>query len=155
MYYARVFEGRKMDELIRLKEQEDSHPVLLSVSEEKELRDGHRFGVVRIEPQANEAVHDVPMGESVYRRFLVNPTCHVGHFRLQSERVGYIEPKVSIRNVFALLGIAYKFYAKDPFFPPEVQYAVDTDRVNEPLVRQFNEDVQKLLQEGLLRRHIE
>jgi 5-methylcytosine-specific restriction endonuclease McrBC regulatory subunit McrC len=147
-----------MDELIKLKEQEDSGPLLLSVSEEKELRDDRGFGVVCIEPQAAEAAHVVPMGESVYRPFLVNSTCHVGHFRLKSDsqRVGYIEPKVGIRNVFALLGIAYKFYAKNsPFFRPEVKYAVDTDRVIEPLVRQFNEDVKRLLQEGLLRRHIE
>src|SRR5215831_2194165 len=52
--------------------------------------------------------------------------------------------------------MAYKFYIKhSPFFQPDVQYAVDTDRVLEPLVRQFNEDVRRLLQEGLLRRHIE
>jgi len=147
-----------MDELIKLKEQEDSGPLLLSVSEEKELQDDCGFGIVRIEPKVTQAAHVAPIGESVYRLFLVNPTCHVGHFRLNSDtqRIGYIEPKVSVRNVFALLGIAYKFYAKNPpFFRPEVKYAVDTDRILEPLVQQFNEDVSKLLQEGLLRRYIE
>ena len=90
--------------------------------------------------------------------YWVNPKSFVGHFRLSSygSRVVRIKPKVPIRNLFALLGASYYWYRKDsPFRKLTVGYDVDVTDVIEPLVKMFNQEVRRILQDGLLKKYIE
>jgi 5-methylcytosine-specific restriction endonuclease McrBC regulatory subunit McrC len=92
------------------------------------------------------------------KQYRVNPKSLVGHFRLSSDssRIVTIKPKVGIRNVFALLGASYNRYRKDsPFKELPVGYDVDVAEAIEPLVEMFNEEVRKILQDGLLKRYVE
>jgi 5-methylcytosine-specific restriction endonuclease McrBC regulatory subunit McrC len=60
--------------------------------------------------------------------------------------------------VFALLGAAYSFYSGPgalPFRSESVDYGIDTAQVLEPLIKRFNTEVRRLLQDGLLANYIE
>jgi hypothetical protein len=144
-----------MNQLIGLQEQLPLN-VALTPAEAEELR------LLGMDVQAKWKDDSVEpggeVGQSAYRLYEVNPGCHVGYFRLSSDmrRTVRITPKVGIRNVFALLGAAYSFYASDPPFRSEsVDCAIDRARVLEPLVQRFNESVKTLLQDGLLANYVE
>jgi 5-methylcytosine-specific restriction enzyme subunit McrC len=148
-----------MDQLIKLKEQEESSGVLLTRAEREELR---RLG---IRAETDWEQEDDPgasvtrvgeTGSSTCRAYKVKPDCKVGYFRLSSGRTVWIEPKVEIHNVFALLGAAYRCYSdKPPFEDESVDYAVDKAPPLEPLVVDFNKSVEELLQHGLLANYVE
>lgn len=152
-----------MDPLIELEEQ-DSCPALLTSNEANELQ---QLGMeLAIEGRDTHEISedegwgvDSDQGDArVYHAYQVKPFSHVGHFRLTSDdqRTVYIKPKVNIRNVFALLGVAYRFYLdRSPFRPDLVQYDVEKDKVLEPLVARFSNTVAEILQGGLLQRHVE
>jgi len=129
-------------DLIELEEQKEKC-VPLTQAEARELRE---LGLdVYLYP--NDTTH-----------YCVDPKSWVGHFRLSSEgsRVVYIKPKVGIRNLFALLGASYQWYRdQSPFRKPPVDYDIDVAEVIEPLVEMFNEQVRKILQDGLLKKYVQ
>jgi McrBC 5-methylcytosine restriction system component len=152
-----------MDHLIELREQSSSR-VFLTPAEGEELRrldmDVQAASDWEQEALKKSLGHAVEPDLSNCQVYEVNPGCQVGYFRLSSDmcRTVRITPKVGIRNVFALLGAAYSFYSPpgmSPFRPESVDYAIDTAKVLEPLVHQFNGSVKKLLQDGLLASYLE
>jgi 5-methylcytosine-specific restriction enzyme subunit McrC len=159
----------QMDAFIELQEQTETS-VLMSRAEAAELRrrkmevnpkwDSHTDRDSHEPPRQGSASEDPAEPQSDHQMFSVNPGCLVGHFRLSSssQRTVRITPKVGIRNVFSLLGAAYRFYSaphETPFQKESVEYALDKTPVLEPLVRHFSTCVERLLQDGLLANYIE
>src|SRR5436309_365230 len=122
-----------MDTPIELREQQPC-AVLLTATEAQELRE-LKFDVILAQSVEFDKTDDAI--EPAARAYLVNSGCQVGHFRLQSQsqRTVRIQPKVGIRNVFALLAEAYAFYSdgESPFRRHTVDYNVDKATLLEPL----------------------
>jgi hypothetical protein len=96
-----------MHQVIELQEQAPS-PVFLTDAEAQELR------ALKVDVQNGAYERQMPGdGGTACRVYLVNPRFQVGHFRLSADarRTVSIRPKVGIRNVFSLLGVAYGFYS--------------------------------------------
>lgn len=147
-------------DLIKLDEQADTK-IHLTRAEACELRN-LRFEInICAAEEGRRAPHDGDESQvedaGDYQAYLVNPNSQVGHFRLSCDRsrTVQIQPKVGVRNLFALLAASYKRYEKSPFKKKTVAYDVDIADVIEPLVTMFNEHVRALLREGLLKRYVE
>ncbi len=142
-----------MDEIIRLKE----YAACLSNLTDGEARELSDHGA-EVQYQGKAFFKSDPSIDKEYHLFQVNTLSTVGHYRLTSsdQRIVFVEPKVGIRNIFALLGVSYRFYsAQPPFHPPTVDYEEQLDTAIEPLVQEFSKVVRKLLQGGLLREYIQ
>jgi 5-methylcytosine-specific restriction enzyme subunit McrC len=155
-----------MEQFIELQEQAFSRALLTS-AEAEELRQKLKMEVISGDDSVLAETDEKRVEPSIsleagltYRLYSVNPSCQVGHFRLESDlhRTVRITPKVGICNVFSLLGAAYSYYSDprdSPFRSESVDYGVDKKQVLEPLVWHFNKAVKGLLQDGLLANYIE
>jgi 5-methylcytosine-specific restriction enzyme subunit McrC len=133
--------------MVILHEVED-RDVYLSANEADELA-APGLCVQRIVPAAAQDVGQ----RCLYR---VNGNHQVGFFRLSSGRLVQIEAKVPLANVFALLAVAYRFYASSPpFLESTVPYLETRGRPLQALIEHFVGLVEKLLRDGLLRRYVE
>jgi len=85
--------------------------------------------------------------------FRVNPQQWVGHFRLPSETIVTIKPKIPSANVLRMLAYAFLRWHEPVFRPEEVRY--DTDFfLFEPLVWLFNDLVAARARRGLVQDYI-
>jgi 5-methylcytosine-specific restriction enzyme subunit McrC len=146
-----------VSDIVDLREQEDTSVALFGSERDELLSCGFRVsttsGIVCAEPGG---VAGSPVEGETGIQYTVHPGAQIGHFRLRSNRIVYIKPKVEIRNVFTMLGFAYKLYrGRSPFREEEVPYDEEIADALEPLVEHLGNGIEALLRDGLLKKYIE
>lgn len=84
--------------------------------------------------------------------YMLNPGSYVGVVTLPSGRLLSSSPKVDVRNVFHMLGVAYKLWSS---FRTEIVPFERVDELFEFIVQYFAKVVEKRIDEGLYRSYVE